>query len=95
MPQEIIDAKKKELTELKSKERYKFDAKLNFSKYKQIRFHERKKCDRKIKKVKKAMEEVENRQKAEDQEQGVFDEQKQKELSELKEQLKAFERDLE
>ena len=41
------------------------------------------------------MEEVENRQKAEDQEQGAFDEQKQKELSELKEQLKAFERDLE
>lgn len=61
VPQEIVDAKKKDIFELKQKVRYKKEALRNFTKYKQIRFHERKKCLRRRKKAEKEIEKIKKR----------------------------------
>lgn len=61
LPQEIIEAKKNEIFELKKKVRNKKEALRNFAKYKQIRFHERKKCLRRRKKAEKEIEQIKKR----------------------------------
>jgi len=94
MPAEIIEAKKKEILELKAKKRYKKDVIRNQDKYKQIRLNEKKKCLRKRKRAEKELQDIKNSVIEEGQTTEEFEEAKNKKIEEIQKQLDLIERDL-
>lgn len=94
MPAEIIEAKTKDLLELKKQLRYKKWALRNYTKYKQIRLNEKKKCMRRQKRAEKEIKAINNRIIKEGQTMKEWEEQKEEDTKEQQEILVQLEKDI-
>ena len=94
MPTEIVEAKKKDLEELKTRQKYKRGVVRNQDKYRSIRLNEKKKWLRKKKRAEKEIAAINNRIIGEGQSFEDFEESKAKDIEALEKEIVQHDKDL-